>query len=159
MLLFYVLFCLGHESCGILSPRAGTELSPSALEGKVLPTGPPGKSPLGIFKCPHKAPHMGWLGTIEMCSLTELGAGSLNYGWQQGRAPSNICRNGSFLPLPASGRGWPLTASLALSRAALVLPLLSYGSACPLCASPSLIKRPVILAEGLPCSSMASFLT
>ena len=52
--------------------------------------------------------------------LTELGAGSLKSGWQQGCAPSNICRNGSFLSLPASGRGWPLTASLALSRTALV---------------------------------------
>ena len=82
LLLFYVLFCFGHESCGILTPRAGTELSSSALEGEVLATGPPGNSPLGIYKSPPKAPHMGWLRTIEVCSLTELGAGSLKSGWR-----------------------------------------------------------------------------
>ena len=34
----------GHEACGILAPQPGIEPSPPALEGKVLTTGPPGKS-------------------------------------------------------------------------------------------------------------------
>ena len=34
----------GHEACGILAPRPGIESIPPALEGKVLTTGPPGKS-------------------------------------------------------------------------------------------------------------------
>ena len=35
---------LGPEACGILAPRPGIEPAPSALEGKVLTSGPPGKS-------------------------------------------------------------------------------------------------------------------
>ena len=39
------MFCFfGTEACGILVPEPGTESTHSALEGKVLPTGPPGKS-------------------------------------------------------------------------------------------------------------------
>ena len=34
----------GHEACGILAPRPGIEPAPTALEGEVLTTGPPGKS-------------------------------------------------------------------------------------------------------------------
>ena len=34
-----------HEACGIVAPRPGTELPPSALDGEVLTAGPPGKSP------------------------------------------------------------------------------------------------------------------
>ena len=34
----------GHEACGILTPWAGIEPAPPALKGKVLTTGPPGKS-------------------------------------------------------------------------------------------------------------------
>ena len=44
LLLFYVLFYFVPELCGILVPRPGIESSPPALEGKVLTTGPPGKS-------------------------------------------------------------------------------------------------------------------
>ena len=36
----------GHEACRILDPQPGIEPSPAALEGKVLTTGPPGKSPV-----------------------------------------------------------------------------------------------------------------
>ena len=43
LLLFYVLV-FGHEACGILAPQPGTEPTTPALEGKVLTTGPPGKS-------------------------------------------------------------------------------------------------------------------
>ena len=43
---FYFMFWLfGHQACGILAPRPGIEPSPPALEGEVLTTGPPGKSP------------------------------------------------------------------------------------------------------------------
>ena len=34
----------GRKACGILAPRPGIEPAPPALEGKVLTTGPPGKS-------------------------------------------------------------------------------------------------------------------
>ena len=34
----------GREACGILAPWPGIKPSPSALEGEVLTTGPPGKS-------------------------------------------------------------------------------------------------------------------
>ena len=36
----------GCEACGILAPPPGIEPAPPALEGEVLTTGPPGKSPL-----------------------------------------------------------------------------------------------------------------
>ena len=39
----------GHEACGILAPRPGIEPAPPALEGKVLTTGPPGKSLIFLF--------------------------------------------------------------------------------------------------------------
>ena len=51
-LLFYVLV-FGCETCGILAPQPGIELTPPALEGKVLTTGPPGKSP-ACFCMAHK---------------------------------------------------------------------------------------------------------
>ena len=38
-------FCL--KTCEILAPRPGIEPAPPALEGEVLTTGLPGKSPLG----------------------------------------------------------------------------------------------------------------
>ena len=48
-LLFYILGFGGYKSCGILVPRPWIESTTSALEGKVLTTGPPGKSPYLIF--------------------------------------------------------------------------------------------------------------
>ena len=41
----FVFWFFGHEAHGILAPRPGIEPTPTALEGKVLTTGPPGKSP------------------------------------------------------------------------------------------------------------------
>ena len=52
---FHLMFCLvcffcclfgffGHKACGILAPRPVIQPAPSALEGKVLTTGPRGKS-------------------------------------------------------------------------------------------------------------------
>ena len=38
-----------HEACGILAPWPGIEPAPHALEGKVLTTGPPGKSSGYLF--------------------------------------------------------------------------------------------------------------
>ena len=35
----------GHEAYGILAPRLGIEPTPSALEGEILTTGPPGEVP------------------------------------------------------------------------------------------------------------------
>ena len=34
----------GCKACEILAPRSGIKLTPPALEGEVLTTGPPGKS-------------------------------------------------------------------------------------------------------------------
>ena len=47
-------FCLmfwffGCKACGILAPRPGIEPEPTALEGEVLTTGPPGKSLIYLF--------------------------------------------------------------------------------------------------------------
>ena len=44
-LLFYVLGFFGPEARGIVVPHPGIESVLPALEGKVLSTGPPGKSP------------------------------------------------------------------------------------------------------------------
>ena len=44
LLLFYVFWLFGHETCGILAPSPGIEPAPPALEGEVLTTGPHGKS-------------------------------------------------------------------------------------------------------------------
>ena len=44
MLFLRYVWLLGHEACGILAHRPGIEPAPSALEGRVLPTGPPGRS-------------------------------------------------------------------------------------------------------------------
>ena len=38
----------GCEACGIPAPQRGIEYVPSALEGNVLTTGPPGKSPTHV---------------------------------------------------------------------------------------------------------------
>ena len=46
------VLCLGffdHEACGILASLLGMEPIPSALEGKVFTTGPPGKSQGSCF--------------------------------------------------------------------------------------------------------------
>ena len=39
----------GCEACWILSPQPGIKPVPPTLEGKVLTTGPPGKSPCWVF--------------------------------------------------------------------------------------------------------------
>ena len=47
--LFYVFWFSGQQARGILAPWPGIVLSPPALEGKILTTGPPGKSQQFIF--------------------------------------------------------------------------------------------------------------
>ena len=42
--------CFGHEACGILSRWPGIKQTPPALEGEVLTTGPPSKSPGVAFE-------------------------------------------------------------------------------------------------------------
>ena len=43
----YLRFCFfGPEACGILAPQPRIEPTTPALEGEVLTTGPPGKSPI-----------------------------------------------------------------------------------------------------------------
>ena len=50
------MFCFyGHEACGILAARPGTEPTPPALEGDVITTGLLGKSPeIFLFLFSHK---------------------------------------------------------------------------------------------------------
>ena len=48
MLFGYEVMFFGYKACGILAPRPGVEPAPLALEGKVLTTGPLGKS-LSLF--------------------------------------------------------------------------------------------------------------
>ena len=44
------MFCFfGREACGILAPWPGIEPAAPALEGEILTTGPPGKSPPPFF--------------------------------------------------------------------------------------------------------------
>ena len=45
-----IFWFFGPEACGILAPHPGIKPAPPALEGKVLPTGPPGKSQYFSFK-------------------------------------------------------------------------------------------------------------
>ena len=53
---FCYMFCFyGHEACGILAARPGTEPTPPALEGDVITTGLPGESPeIFLFLFSHK---------------------------------------------------------------------------------------------------------
>ena len=41
--MLFLVYAFGPKVCGVLAPRPGIELSPPALEGGVLTTGPPGK--------------------------------------------------------------------------------------------------------------------
>ena len=45
MYIFYVFWLFGHKACGTLASQPGIEPVHPALEGRVLTTGPPGKSP------------------------------------------------------------------------------------------------------------------
>ena len=44
-----MFWCFGWEAYGLLALWPGIEPVKTALEGKVLTTGPPGKSPLVLF--------------------------------------------------------------------------------------------------------------
>ena len=46
----FLFWVFGNEACGILACWPGIKPTPSALEGEILATGPPGKSPLASFK-------------------------------------------------------------------------------------------------------------
>ena len=54
----------GSEVCGILVLQPGIELAPPALEGKVLTTGPPGKS--------HSSFNFSFLAILGLQLLLEL---------------------------------------------------------------------------------------
>ena len=45
----FMFWFFGRQACGISAPRPGMEPAPPALEGEVLTTGPPGKSPKYSF--------------------------------------------------------------------------------------------------------------
>ena len=45
LLLFFIFWFFRHQACENLAPWSGIKPAPSALEGEVLTTGPPGKAP------------------------------------------------------------------------------------------------------------------
>ena len=45
----FLLFCFGYEACWFLAPQPEIEPAPPALEGKVLSSGPAGKSWIWLF--------------------------------------------------------------------------------------------------------------
>ena len=53
LLLFLCFDFFGCKACGILAPQPGIEPTPPAVEGEVLTTGLPGKSPhlVPTFSC------------------------------------------------------------------------------------------------------------
>ena len=55
-ILFFMFWFFGCEARGILAPWPGIKLASPALEGKVLTTGPPGKSHQSVFNS-----HLIWL--------------------------------------------------------------------------------------------------
>ena len=55
-----MFWSFGHEACGVLASWPGIEPSPSALEGEVLTTGPPGKSPQAFDWSPLCIPFFGF---------------------------------------------------------------------------------------------------
>ena len=60
---------LGCESCGILAPHPGIEPASPSLEGKVLPTGLPGKSldPLSPgVPCPSSFSWEAWIEKLRL---------------------------------------------------------------------------------------------
>ena len=57
------MFCFfGQEAYGILDPQLGIESVPLTLEGDVLTTGPPGKSPVVTFT------HLYYFKTLNNCT-------------------------------------------------------------------------------------------
>ena len=44
-----MFWIFGPEACKILAPQPGIEPAPPALEGEVLTTAPPGKSPGTVY--------------------------------------------------------------------------------------------------------------
>ena len=50
LILLFMFWFFRHEACGILTPQPGIEPAPSALEGKVLTPGLPGKSLLILLQ-------------------------------------------------------------------------------------------------------------
>ena len=66
----------GHEACGVWAPQPETELTPPALEGKVLTTGLPGGPNLQIFNV--NTYHEEYY--TEIFNLSEIG-NSVNIHW------------------------------------------------------------------------------
>lgn len=98
------------EEAGILEPSLLAALETlsalSSKQSRIRPSSPPREFPRGR---PSKLPQTGRLRTY----VVSHGSGSQKSEikvWQ-GRAPSGGLRAGSFLPLPASGGPFPVTAS------------------------------------------------
>ena len=62
ILLQFCVLVFGLEACGILAPRPGIKHSPSALEGGVLTTGTPLKSPKSLVLNLHSHTSRPWAG-------------------------------------------------------------------------------------------------
>ena len=63
-LFLYFVWFFGREACGILGPRPGIKPAHPILEGEILTTGPPGKSPDCCFYLWNKS-SSGYFGTKD----------------------------------------------------------------------------------------------
>ena len=73
----FLFWFFGWEACGVLVPWLGIEPTPSALEGEVLATGPPGKFPNRVLVPPLCVPALGdaghhWTLFRLLCFLLSL---------------------------------------------------------------------------------------
>ena len=104
----FLFWVFGNEACGILACWPGIKPTPSALEGEILATGPPGKSPLASFKMYLVSIYTclwGFPGGSEVKASTsdagDLGLipGSGRFPWRRKWQPTPV-----FLPGESHGR-------------------------------------------------------
>ena len=105
MFLLYVPV-FGHKADGILAPLPGIKPATSALEGEVLTTGPPGKSPLlnfewGLYVCSLEPPN------VLMCCCCSVTQSCPAFCDPMGcsRPDSSVCEisQARILPFPSPG--------------------------------------------------------
>ena len=60
--MLFLVYAFGPKVCGVLAPRPGIELSPPALQGGLLTSGPQGSLVLTSLKCEDEKQ-----GGIQLC--------------------------------------------------------------------------------------------
>ena len=89
---FFFFFFFGHTSCGILAPQPGIEPIPPTLKGKVLTSGPPGRSP-NTFILENKCSEAGDVRFLRPFRMLGLGG----WCWDEQRCYRVLC---AALPAP-----------------------------------------------------------